>query len=789
MIGVNKMRTKNSIKNIVATLITNILNIILGMISTTLFIKFLDIEYMGINGLFSNVISMLNIAELGIGNAIVVNLYKPIREQDNEKIKSLMQFYRKTYNIIIIIMIIGGILAIPFLKYFVKDVTVPINIVLAYLLVLASSVSSYILVYKRSILYASQKNYILKIISLIYLLICNIIQIIVLFLTKNYYLYLIIKIICQLLENITISLTADYKFKYLKEKKYTKLDKATEKNIWKKVTALSIHKVSSFIVSGTDNLLISNLIGIVTVGLYSNYYMIINNIKKIFYQIMASFTASIGDLLAENNDKKTYNVFKKIKFLNNWMAIFTATCLLIITQDFIKCWLGTKYLLSNFVLFILVMNYYQNVSQRAYKNFKDAAGIWVEDKYNPIIEAILNIVCSIFFFKIFGLAGIFMGTIISSFVYWFYSYPKLIHNKIFKKSYISYYSELIFDILLFILTLYLTYNVSVLLPSTNIFIKLIIDIIICCLVPNIILLIIFHKSEEFKYYIGLVKKLINKNRKIEKQLTLSEIRKIQLEALLYLKEICDKNQINYFLTSGTLLGAVKYKGYIPWDDDIDVGLKRQEYLKLIDILNKENNPRFKILSIYTTKDYYYTFAKLVCTETKLIENTKTIKNMGVYIDIFPFDYYNDDYESYIKKIKFFRNITSKRYRQKNIIKKSINKDIESKTKFVKIKGLGYSIIDIITLPLGYKFWVKTYDKLLSKNKTGKFITRGCKNYQKFNAKMFDEFTDYEFEGYHFKSIVKADEYLTAIYGDYMKDLQKEQQRTHHQMVAYWKKQK
>lgn len=509
------MITKNSLKNLIATSITNILNLILGMISTTLFIRYLNIEYRGINGLFSNIISMLSIAELGISNAIIVNLYKPIREKDTEKIKSLIYFYKKTYNIIIVIMLSLGILIIPFLKYIIKDITVPVNITLAYILMLLSAVCSYILAHKRTILYASQKDYILKIISIIYLFICNFSQIIALYLTKNYYTYLIIKVICQILENITISLVADKEYKFLKDKNYTKLDKQTEKNIWKKVKGLSIHKISNFIVSGTDNIIISSFLGVISVGLYSNYSMIINNIKNVSIQIMSSFQASIGDLIAENNPKNNFEAFKKIRFFNLWLALFTSVCLLIITQDFIKLWIGKEYLLTNQVLIILVLNYYQSILQRPYKGFKDAAGIWIEDKFIPILEAILNIIISLILLKKFGLVGIFWGTFISSLTYWSYSYPKFIYKGIFNKSYLSYIKNIILYLLLFILIATTTHLTTTLFTTTNIILKLIIDIIICCIIPNIILIILFHKTKEFKYFINLLKKLIKilKNKK------------------------------------------------------------------------------------------------------------------------------------------------------------------------------------------------------------------------------------------------------------------------------------
>ena len=502
------MRTKNSIMNSIASLISSLFNAILGIISQALFLKILNVEFLGINGLFTNIIAMLSIAELGVGNAIIVNLYKPLHENNIEKIKSLMHFYRKAYNIIAIVIMLLGIMLIPFLKYFVGEVTVQINITIVYLLFLISTASSYLLTYKRSILYADQKNYIIKIIEIIYLFVYNIAQIVVLYLTKNYYLYLVTRIICQVIENICISITANKKYKYLKDKNYKKLDKKTEKNIFGKVKALSIHKIASFIVNGTDDLIISSFLGIVPVGLYSNYYKIIINVKRVFTQIISSSSASVGNLLVEENKEKSFLIFKKIRFLNFWFTAFSSVCLLTAMQDFIVLWVGEEYLLSDFVLWVLIVNQYQKLMRYSYSVFKDSAGIWQEDKYIPILESILNIVFSILLLKVFGLAGVFMGTIISGLVLWCYSYPKFVYKKLFNRRYLDYTKETLGYIFMFIFISIIAYGLCSLITIPNIIIKFILKIIISTIVANTLIVIKYHKTKEFKYFIQLIKNIL-----------------------------------------------------------------------------------------------------------------------------------------------------------------------------------------------------------------------------------------------------------------------------------------
>ena len=507
------MRTRNSIKNTIGSMLSNITTIVVGLIAQAIFIKILGEEYLGINGLFTNIISMLGIVELGIGSAIIYNLYKPIAKNEKEKIKSLMQFYKKSYSIIAIIILIIGLLIMPFLDFFVDDVSVNINIYIVFLLFIIDIVCSYLLSYKRSILIADQKNYIINIIHIAYVVIMNIIQIIILLLTKNFYLYLIVKIVMRILENIVITSYVNKKYKYLTDKNIEALDKEVEKDIFTKIKALFFHKVSSFIISGTDNIIIAKFIGIVSVGLYSNYYLIINAIKTLITQMINSTTSSIGNLLVTENKTKCYEVFKRIRFINFWLSCFSSVAILVIMDSFITIWIGEKYILSLLVLIVLVINLYQKLMRSAYLSFKEAAGIFHEDRFVPIVESVLNIVASIVLLKIFGLAGVFMGTIISGFALWFYSYPKYVYKKLFDRKYIDYIKETLGYISLFLIIGTITYLISKTIVIDNKYLQFTSNTIISLLIPNILMLIVFNKSEELKYYKKLLKRMVKKNEK------------------------------------------------------------------------------------------------------------------------------------------------------------------------------------------------------------------------------------------------------------------------------------
>ena len=500
-------RKKSSFKNMITAVSSNVLTIIVGLVAQAVFIKILGSEYLGLNGLFSNVISMLGIVELGMGSAIIYNMYKPIAEEDHEKIKSLMQFYKKSYRIITLIISIIGIMIIPFIKYIVdiESVTVGINVYLVYILFLLETICSYILSYKRSMLYADQKEYITNIIHMGYTILVNTMQLTFLYFTHDYYLYLIIKVMMRLVENIVISSYVNRRYSYLLDNNVTKLDSKTEKDIFQKIKALFFHKIGTFIVSGTDNIIISKYLGLVTVGLYSNYYMIINAVQTVINHIIQATRASVGNLLVTESKKKQFDIFNKIRFVNFWISCFSSICIFVIMDSFITIWIGYKFVLPTKVLLVLVINFFIVSSRSTYGAFKEAAGIFYEDRFVPIIESLLNIVLSIIFVKKFGLMGVFMGTVASGLVLWCYSYPKYVYKNLFGRSYYDYIKETIYYLIVFVLIAGFSYSLAILISFENVYLQFISNVLIALIVPNVIMLLLFSKDENFKYFINMLK--------------------------------------------------------------------------------------------------------------------------------------------------------------------------------------------------------------------------------------------------------------------------------------------
>lgn len=503
------MRIKSSMKNTTFALLSNIITILIGLFAQAIFIKILGAEYLGINGLFNNIISMLGVVELGIGSAVIYNLYKPIAENNIEIIKSLMRFYKKAYNIITVIILIIGLAITPFLSFFVGEVTVDVNINLVYILFIIDIVASYVLSYKRAILQADQKNHIINIVHIIYLVFLNIVQIILLYYTKNYYLYLGIKIVFRLLENMIIYFVVNKRYSYLRKNDGRKLDTNIEKDIITKVKALFFHKIGSFIVSSTDNIVISKILGVLTVGLYSNYYLIISAVRNTFTQVISATTASVGNMLVVDDENKCYDIFKKMRFLNFWIATFACVCIFVIIDSFVTIWIGAEYVLAIEVVLVLNIDLYQKLMRCTYTTFKEAAGIFYEDRFIPLLESVINIVVSIVLAKIFGLVGVFIGTIVSGLTLWCYSYPKFVYKGIFKQSIKKYAKETLGYFLLFILIILVTKGISMYISVENMYINFVKNMVISLIIPNILLLAIFRNSSNFKYYKDILKSVLN----------------------------------------------------------------------------------------------------------------------------------------------------------------------------------------------------------------------------------------------------------------------------------------
>ena len=350
-------RTKKSFLNIGSNFFIMMVKTILTFVTRTVFIHYLGEEALGLNGLFTNVLSMLSLAELGVSTAINFSLYQPLSNKDNKKISELMSFYRKAYTVIGIVIGIVGIIIIPFLKYIINDINSIDNVYLIYILYLINTVSTYFIAYKETLINADQKNYKLAGIQFIGLVALNIFQIIFLIITKSFIVYLIIQFITLFIQRVVTNRYITKKYSNIDFNCKEKVEKKDLQIIIKNVKAMFLHKIGDYCINSTDNLIISAFINVATVGIYSNYLTIINLLNNFINMIYNGLGASLGNLVATESDDKKEEIFKKMNFIAFCIYGLCSVCMINVFNDFIKIWIGEKYCLSLSIVIMIVRNF------------------------------------------------------------------------------------------------------------------------------------------------------------------------------------------------------------------------------------------------------------------------------------------------------------------------------------------------------------------------------------------------------------------------------------------------
>lgn len=505
------MRVDNSIKNMKYNIFSQILNLLIQFVSRTFFIKILGNEYLGINGLFSNILTILSLADMGIGTVLIYSMYKPLAENNEEKMKALMNIYKKIYNIIALTVLIIGLCITPFLQVFIKDMPNIRHIRFIFILYLLNTVVSYLCVYKISIINADQKNYIVTTRQQIFNLIANFIMIMVLVTTHNFILYLIVQMLFSIISNIYLSSLAEKMYPFIKDTKGYKLTKEEKRQIKKDTFAMMLHKIGGVVVGGTDNLIMSAMIGLEAVGIYSNYLLIINAIKKFTTQYFNSMSASIGNLNAMKDKEYSYDIFKKVFFGNFWIFTFCSICLFCLLNPFIEIWVGIDYTFHISIVAAIVISFYIEGMRQTVLIFREAMGIFTKDQLKPVIEAIVNLIVSVMLTLKFGIIGIILGTIISMLFVCVWIEARILFKYGFSKNVIEFFKIYAKYLVIGVVGLILTYGANLLIKENTIT-TLILRFTVSIIVSNLVILISTFKTEEFKYLYNIIFSKI-KNRK------------------------------------------------------------------------------------------------------------------------------------------------------------------------------------------------------------------------------------------------------------------------------------
>lgn len=500
------MRVENSIKNIKSGIISQIISTLLAFITRTVFIYTLGLEYLGIEGLFTNILAILSLANIGMETAIIFNLYKPIENNDKYKIKGYMSFYERIYKKIGVFIFIVGLMLIPFLDKIINtDIIIEESIVLIYLLFLINTSISYFYVYKHSILRAAQKTYIISNMHTKFVLISNITQIVMLFVFRAYIPVIVMQIICRILENIYISKIADEQYPFLNDKNIqSDLSIENKKKLYKDIYSMLLYKISATVINSTDNIVISYFVGISKVGIYSNYLLIISTVKTFTSYIFSSLTASVGNLIVSSDNEKKKFMYNQILFTSFWIYGFCSIAFYILFNDFIIIWLkNEKFLLSQFTIIIIIINFYTAGMQGASTMYRDTTGLFNIGKYRPIVAAIINLSVSIILAKKLGISGVILGTIVSRLCIYFWFDPYVIHKYIFKTDISNYFRKYLEYTLVIVIIANLTNLICDLITAESMYVMFISKVIICLVLPNILLYILYHKNKHFKYILNI----------------------------------------------------------------------------------------------------------------------------------------------------------------------------------------------------------------------------------------------------------------------------------------------
>ncbi len=503
-------RTEKSIKNIAFGFGAQLVTTIITFVTRSLFVKMLGDDVNSLNGLFHEIIMNLSLAELGIGSAIVYNLYKPLAENDTEKVSELMTFFKNIYRLIAGVLLVLGSVVCIFVPLLVKDLSFTNSYMrIIFMLFVVNISSSYLFSYKIALLNADQKNYIYSFYSSILGVVQAVIFVVVLLVSKNYIVYLVASICTTVFNNFVISRQVDKRYKYLTKRALPKEDR---KNIFANVKNIFIKELSGKITSSTDNILISVLVSTTMVGRYTFYSAILTIFKQITERVEAGVRSSMGNLFVSADNENCKKVIDRLTWGYGVFGVFCSVCLYSCAEQFISFWVGPQYLLDKYILFILVVNLFCYIISKPIYAAMHVAGYFVEGRNISIIGSVVNLAVSIVLGYFTGIFGIFLGTFCTYFIQIIMKIHYVYKLK-FNETGLKYGWMLIrFSALLVLLTLGCGYICSFV--NTSVFIlAFFISGIIAAVISVVFILLIWSRSEFFKYYFDLVKKMIIKKRR------------------------------------------------------------------------------------------------------------------------------------------------------------------------------------------------------------------------------------------------------------------------------------
>lgn len=497
-------RSKNTARNLIFGVISKIYNLFVPFLMRTAIIYILGMEYVGLNSLFSSVLSVLNLAELGIGSALVFSMYKPLAEDDTEKICALMRLYKIYYRIIGLVILVIGVAITPFLPHLVKgELPDDMNLYILYYLNLGTTVISYwLFAYKNCLLYVHQRNDISDKIGYVINTIKYLGQFLILLLFKNYYSYLIVAMVFGIISNIVTALVVDKLFPQYKA--IGKLPKEEVKVINQRVGDLFTSKIGGIVVDSADTIVISAFLGLTSLALYQNYFYIMSTVLGFITLITSSSLAGIGNSIITESEEKNFNDLKKLTFLFCWIGIFAVCCFACLYQPFMKLWVGEDNLLPYSMVITFCVYFFVKQINTLLNVYKDASGIWHKDRFRPLVTAGANLIMNLIMVQFWGLYGILFSTVLSM---TFVGMPWLFRNlftTIFHFSPKKYIIKILQYVILAVILCVVCVLLSHFITFDSLILTLILRFFVCLIIPNIVLFFIYRKTDEFKGVIQIV---------------------------------------------------------------------------------------------------------------------------------------------------------------------------------------------------------------------------------------------------------------------------------------------
>ncbi len=485
-------------------------NMVIPFIMRSFILNYLGMQYLGLNGLFRSILTFLNLAELGVGSAMVFSMYKPIAEDDTDSICALIRLYKIFYRIIGLFIAVVGLALVPFLRTLVKDDIPPdMNLYILYYMNLGNTVLTYwLFAYKGSLLQAHQRRDVISKVSLAVHLTEYALKILVLVLFRNYYIYLTIQLVAQIMINLLVAWRTSKMYPL-----YTprgKLPKEKVRDIVRRVRDMFTSKFSYVILNSADTLVISSFMGLTALAIYQNYYYIITSIRTFLDVIAAACIAGVGNSLVTESDDKNYRDLEKFSLLFNWLLAVTTAMLLCMFQPFMFLWMGEENMLAFNYVICFAVYYYSIGVNRMVNMFKDAAGIWRKDRWRPLVGAIVNLALNLATVQWLGLYGVLLSSVFSILVV---QMPWLFHNlfsEVFPRNYMRQYVRFFIVLTLLVLVSSAASWYVCSLIHLDQWASLFVYACISFVIPNVVFFAVYGRSRVFKDSVAQIKRVVLK---------------------------------------------------------------------------------------------------------------------------------------------------------------------------------------------------------------------------------------------------------------------------------------